>query len=318
MLQGASTAELKAETIRGGMQTPAHGRHPKILEGMTTPEEVLRITVGRLDSGRSSTSRQLLKAMVDKGASRPPHHRRLAAAAAHRRRARAAADRRRSTPVDTKQLCYSVLTDAQKLRFEEDHELDFSFGVEGLARFRANVYMQRGASPARSASSRIKIIPLEELGLPPVVTELCEQAARPRARHRPDRLGQVDDARVDDRPDQHAHARPHHHDRGSDRVPAPRTRRAWSTSARSAATRQSFKRALKYILRQDPDVVLVGEMRDLETIEAALTIAETGHLCFATLHTNSAVQTHQPHHRRVPAAPAGAGARACCRSCSRA
>ena len=117
------------------------------------------------------------------------------------------------------------------------------------------------------------------------------QAARPRARHRPDRLGQVDDARVAARPRQPHAARAHPHDRGSDRVPPLAPHAASSTSARSAPTRPSFAEALRAALRQDPDVILVGEMRDLETIGTALTAAETGHLVFATLHTQSAPQT---------------------------
>src|SRR6516165_10457799 len=128
------------------------------------------------------------------------------------------------SPVDTKQLCYSILTDAQKHKFEEDSELDLSFGVKGLSRFRANIFMQRGAVAGAFRTIPFKILTFAELGLPSIVADLA-------------------------------------------------------------------KKPLKYILRQDPDVVLIGEMRDLETVEAALVISETGHLAFGTLHTNSAVQT---------------------------
>ena len=101
------------------------------------------------------------------------------------------------------------------------NELDLSFGVKGLSRFRANIFMQRGAVAGAFRTIPFKILTFEELGLPPIVAELAKQAARPGARHRPDRLGQVDDARGDHRQDQHRAAPAHHHDRGPDRVPAP-------------------------------------------------------------------------------------------------
>ena len=193
--------------------------------------------------------------MVDKGAATctsPPARRRGSASTASSCRSKTEP----LTPVDTKQLCYSVLTDEQKLRFEEDHELDFSFGIRSLARFRANVYMQQAC-----VAGAFRVDPVQDhpaRGARPAAGRhrAVRQAARPRARHRADRLGQVDDARVDDRQDQHAEQRSHHHRRGSDRVPAPAQDVRSSTSARSAATPTSFKRALKYILRQDPDVVL--------------------------------------------------------------
>ena len=149
---------------------------------------------------------QLLKAMVEKGASdlhittgSPPQ-------------LRIDGDSCRSrptplTPVETKQLCYSVLTDAQKHTFEEENELDLSFGVKGLARFRANVFMQRGAVAGAFRTIPFKILTFAELGLPPVVAETGQEAARAGARHRAHRLGQVDDARLDDRQDQHRAAR---------------------------------------------------------------------------------------------------------------
>ena len=163
--------------------------------------------------------------------------------------------------------------------------------MKGSSRFRANIYMQRGAVAGAFRTIPFKILTFDELGLPPVVAELREEAERPRAGHGAHRLGQVDDARGDHRQDQHRAAPAHHDDRRPDRVPAPAQALASSTSARSGRDTEGFKTALKYVLRQDPDVVLVGEMRDLETIEAALTISETGHLVFATLHTNSAVST---------------------------
>ena len=125
------------------------------------------------------------------------------------------------TPSDTKQLSYSVLTDAQKKRFEETLELDFSFGIKGLARFRCNMFNQRGAVGAVYRLIPEKIRSFQELGLPPVLADARRAAARPRARHRADRIRQVDDARGDDRQDQQGAARSHPHDRGPDRVRAP-------------------------------------------------------------------------------------------------
>ena len=129
--------------------------------------------------------------------------------------------------METKQLAYSVLTDAQKHRFEENLELDFSFGIKGLARFRANVFMQRGAVAAVYRTIPYEIRNFKELGLPPVIATHLRQAARPRARDRTHGLRQVHDPRGDARQDQHRAPRAHDHDRGPDRVPARRTRSAW-------------------------------------------------------------------------------------------
>lgn len=194
------------------------------------------------------------------------------------------------SPIDTKQLCYSILTDAQKLRFEEDQELDLSFGVKNLARFRANVYMQRGAVAGAFRIVPFNIVPLEELGLPPVVSELCEKprglilVTGPTGSGKSTTLASMID-RINQRHRNHIltiedpieFIHPH--------------KNSLVNQREIGADSQSYKRALKYILRQDPDCVLIGEMRDIETIEAALTIAETGHLAFATLHTNTAIQS---------------------------
>jgi twitching motility protein PilT len=194
------------------------------------------------------------------------------------------------TPVDTKQLCYSILTDAQKLRFEEDQELDLSFGVKNLSRFRANIFMQRGAVSGAFRSIPFKILTFDELGLPPTVAML---AARPRGlvlvtgptgSGKSTTLASIID-KINSETRQHImtvedpieYLHPH--------------KRCIVNQREVGSDTAAFKLALKYVLRQDPDVVLVGEMRDLETIEAALTIAETGHLVFATLHTNSAIQS---------------------------
>src|SRR5512136_694088 len=194
------------------------------------------------------------------------------------------------TPVETKQLCYSVLTEAQKHKFEEENELDLSFGVKGLSRFRGNVFIQRGAVAAVFRVIPYKILTFEELGLPPVVKEL---AAKPRGLvlvTGPTGSGKSTTlASIIDRinTDRHEHIVTI-----EDPIEYLHPHKGCLVNQREVgADTKGFKSALKYILRQDPDVVLVGELRDLETIEAALIVAETGHLCFATLHTNSCVQT---------------------------
>jgi len=194
------------------------------------------------------------------------------------------------TPVDTKQLCYSILTDAQKLRFEEDQELDLSFGVKNLARFRANVFLQRGAVAGAFRLVPFKILPLADLGLPAIVEELCEKprglvlVTGPTGSGKSTSLASM----IDRINTEHRH----HIVTVEDPIEFLHPHKNSLVNQREVgADTQSFKRALKYILRQDPDVVLIGEMRDLETIEAAVSIAETGHLAFATLHTNGAVQS---------------------------
>ncbi|HEY3489714.1 MAG TPA: type IV pilus twitching motility protein PilT [Candidatus Deferrimicrobiaceae bacterium] len=193
-------------------------------------------------------------------------------------------------PADTKRLCYSILTEVQKQRFEEEWELDLSFGIKGLSRFRANVYMQRGAVAGAFRTIPFRVRPFEELGLPPALKELCKKprglvlVTGPTGSGKSTTLAAMIDKINNERqehivtiedPIEYLH--PHKH--------------CLVNQREVNADTQSFKKALKYILRQDPDIVLVGEMRDLETIEAALTVAETGHLVFATLHTNSCVQT---------------------------
>src|SRR5690242_1758160 len=193
------------------------------------------------------------------------------------------------TSADTKQLAYSVLTDAQKHRFEETLELDFSFGIKGLSRFRANLFNQRGAVGAVFRAIPYEIKSFDALGLPAVVRKLCEKprglilVTGPTGSGKSTTLAAMIDKINQDR---HEHIitiedpieflHPH--------------KNCLVNQREVGADTVSFKKALKYILRQDPDVVLVGEMRDLETVEAALVISETGHLAFATLHTNSAVQ----------------------------
>ncbi len=194
------------------------------------------------------------------------------------------------TPVETKQLCYSILTDAQKHAFEENNELDLSFGVKGLSRFRANIFMQRGAVAGAFRTIPFKILTFQELGLPPVVAELSKKprglilVTGPTGSGKSTTLASIIDKINTER---HEHIMTI-----EDPIEYLHPHKNCLVNQREVgADTKSFKTALKYILRQDPDVVLVGEMRDLETIEAALVIAETGHIAFATLHTNSAVQT---------------------------
>jgi twitching motility protein PilT len=194
------------------------------------------------------------------------------------------------SPVDTKQLAYSILTDAQKHKFEEDNELDLSFGVKGLARFRANLFMQRGAVAAAFRTIPFKILSFQELGLPSIVGEI---ANRPRGLilvTGPTGSGKSTTlASIIDKINTEGH---YHILTIEDPIEYLHPHKSSVVNQREVgADTANFKKALKYVLRQDPDVVLIGEMRDLETIEAALVIAETGHLAFATLHTNGAVQT---------------------------
>jgi twitching motility protein PilT len=194
------------------------------------------------------------------------------------------------TPVETKQICYSILTDAQKHAFEENNELDLSFGVKGLSRFRANIFMQRGAVAGAFRTIPFKILTFQELGLPPVVADLSKKprglilVTGPTGSGKSTTLASIIDKINTER---HEHIMTI-----EDPIEYLHPHKNCLVNQREVgADTKSFKTALKYILRQDPDVVLVGEMRDLETIEAALVIAETGHIAFATLHTNSAVQT---------------------------
>ncbi|HEY4241060.1 MAG TPA: type IV pilus twitching motility protein PilT [Kofleriaceae bacterium] len=231
----------------------------------------------------------LLKAMTDKGASD------LHITAASPPRLRIDGDLVRLqtdplTPVDTKTLCYSVMNDAQKLRFEEDLEIDFSFGIRGMARFRANVYMQQGCVAGAFRVVPYKVIPLEDLGLPKIVHELCDRprglvlCTGPTGSGKSTTLASMID-RINSTLKGHIVT-------VEDPIEFQHQHKNCLVNQREIGRdSSSFKRALKYILRQDPDCVLIGEMRDHETVEAALTIAETGHLAFGTLHTNSAVQS---------------------------
>jgi twitching motility protein PilT len=194
------------------------------------------------------------------------------------------------TPVDTKSLCYSILTDAQKHKFEESNELDLSFGVKGLSRFRGNIFMQRGAVAGAFRTIPFEIKTFKDLGLPEVVNDLVKKprglilCTGPTGSGKSTTLAAMID-RINAERYEHIIT-------VEDPIEYLHGHKKCLINQREVnADTSSFKAALKYVLRQDPDVVLIGEMRDLETIEAALTVSETGHLTLATLHTNSAVQT---------------------------
>src|SRR5262245_5760471 len=194
-----------------------------------------------------------------------------------------------TTPESAAQLAYSVMSDEQRRRFETTRELDFSFGIKGMARFRANVFLQRGVVSMAVRKIPYDFLPLEKLGLPTVVREFTNRhrglvlVTGPTGSGKSTTLASLIDRINDTR---HSHIMTvedpieyvHHH------------KKCIVNQREVGADTNSFATALKYVLRQDPDIILVGEMRDLETIQAAVTIAETGHLVFATLHTNSAAE----------------------------
>jgi twitching motility protein PilT len=194
------------------------------------------------------------------------------------------------TPKDTLSLAYSVLTENQKKRFETESELDFSFGIQNLARFRGNVFKQRGCVSVVIRQIPFNVKTFNELGLPNVVAQLAD---RPRGLvlvTGPTGSGKSTTlAAMIDKVNKELKG---HIITVEDPIEFIHRHQTCIVNQREVGTdTNSFSAALKYALRQDPDVVLVGEMRDLETIQAALTIAETGHLAFATLHTNGAAES---------------------------
>ncbi len=194
------------------------------------------------------------------------------------------------TPVETKRLAYSVLTDAQKHRFEENLELDYSFGIKGLARFRSNVFYQRGAVSAVYRLIPYEIRGFQELGIPPIIEKLCEKPRGLVLVTGP--TGSGKSTTLAAMIDKINRERPCHIVTIEDPIEYLHSHKKAEVNQRELhSDTHSFANALRSVLRQDPDVVLIGEMRDLETIESAIRIAETGHLTFATLHTNSAAQT---------------------------
>ena len=194
------------------------------------------------------------------------------------------------TSEDTKRLVYSVMTDSQKHRYEEDLEIDFSFGIKDIARFRANIFTQRNSSAAVFRLIPYEIKSLEELKLPPILTTLTDKprglvlVTGPTGSGKSTTLAAMID-RINRDKTLHILTI-------EDPIEFLHRHKAALVNQREVHTDTSgFGPALRMVLREDPDVVLIGEMRDLETIEAALRIAETGHLTFATLHTNSAFST---------------------------
>jgi len=194
------------------------------------------------------------------------------------------------TPAETKQVIYSILNDTQKYKFEETWELDFSFGIKGIARFRANVFMQRGAVAGAFRRIPYEIWSFDKLGLPPVVGTLSDRPrglvliTGPTGSGKTTTLAAMIDKINNEKavhiitiedPIEYLHSH----------------KKAMINQREVHSDTKGFNEALRSVLREDPDVVLIGEMRDLETIQSAITIAETGHLTFGTLHTNSASQT---------------------------
>jgi twitching motility protein PilT len=193
-------------------------------------------------------------------------------------------------PKDTLQLAYSVLTENQKKRFETEDELDFSFGIQNLARFRGNVFKQRGCVAVVIRMIPFNVRTFSDLGLPPIVAKLADKprglvlVTGPTGSGKSTTLAAMIDKINKERKG--------HIITVEDPIEFIHRHQSCIINQREVGTdTKSFSNALKYALREDPDVILVGEMRDLETISATLTIAETGHLAFATLHTNSAAES---------------------------
>ncbi len=243
------------------------------------------------DTGESQrpTLAQLLRVMVEKGASdmhvtagSPPMLRIDGAVVPLKMPS--------LTSADSKHFCYAALTEEQRTTFEQRHEIDLSFNLKGSSRFRANIFLQRGAVAGAFRQIPFKILSFDELGCPPIVAEIANKprglvlVTGPTGSGKSTTLASIVD-KINNEQRLHIITI-------EDPIEYIHLHKLSVVNQREVgADTSSFKDALKYVLRQDPDVVLIGEMRDLETIEAALTIAETGHLVFATLHTNSAIQS---------------------------
>lgn len=193
-------------------------------------------------------------------------------------------------PKETEALAYSVLTEQQKKRFEQEAELDLSFAVQNLSRFRGNVFRQRGTVAMVIRQIPFEILGFQELNLPPVVAEFAERprglvlVTGPTGSGKSTTLAAI--------VDKINRSRKGHIVTVEDPIEFVHSHKGCIVNQREVGSdTESFARALKHVLRQDPDFILIGEMRDLETIQAALTIAETGHLALATLHTNSAAES---------------------------
>src|SRR5215207_10179265 len=192
-------------------------------------------------------------------------------------------------PKDTLQLAYSVLTESQKKRFEMEDELDFSFGIQNLARFRGNCFKQRGCVSMVIRQIPFNIRSFTDLGLPAVIAKMAEKPRGLVLVTGP--TGSGKSTTLAAMIDKINRERKGHIITVEDPIEFIHRHQGCIVNQREVGTdTKSFSNALKYALREDPDTILIGEMRDLETISAALTIAETGHLAFATLHTNSAAE----------------------------
>jgi twitching motility protein PilT len=194
------------------------------------------------------------------------------------------------TPNDTKHIAYSILTERQIKEFENEKELDMSFGIKGLSRFRVNMYLDRGSTAVAIRTIPYEIAGFEELGLPRAVRDVADKpqglilVCGPTGSGKSTTLATLID-KIN-------HERRCHVVTIEDPIEYLHTHRSSIINQREVyADTHSFAGALKHILRQDPDVIMIGEMRDLETIDAAITVAETGHLVFATLHCNDATQS---------------------------
>jgi len=194
------------------------------------------------------------------------------------------------TPDNTRQLCYSVLTDLQKNKFEENNEIDLSFSIKGLSRFRANIFTQRGAVAGAFRAIPFDIKPLRELGLPDMLSDLIKKPhgllliTGPAGSGKSTTMASIIDTINSER---EAHIVT-----VEDPIEFIHNHKKCIINQREVnSDTSSFQSALTNIMRQDPDIVFISELRDSDTIEAALTLAETGHFTLATLHTNSAIQT---------------------------
>jgi twitching motility protein PilT len=240
-------------------------------------------------SGTSVNLRALLEEMIERDASD------LHITAGERAKLRVDGDITNSeleyvlTPKDTLQLAYSVLTENQKKRFEMEDELDFSFGIQNLARFRGNCFKQRGCVSMVIRQIPFNIRSFTDLGLPGVIAKMAEKPRGLVLVTGP--TGSGKSTTLAAMIDKINRERKGHIITVEDPIEFIHRHQGCIVNQREVGTdTKSFANALKYALREDPDTILIGEMRDLETIQAALTIAETGHLAFATLHTNSAAE----------------------------
>jgi twitching motility protein PilT len=194
------------------------------------------------------------------------------------------------TPDQTRQVCYSILTDAQKSRFEATKELDFSFGIKGMARFRVNLFFQRGAVSGVFRRIPLEVPEIDSLGLPKIVGDFVNYPTGLVLITGP--TGSGKSTTIAALIDKINRERRGHIITLEDPIEYVHPHRTSIVNQREVGVDTvSYRSALKHVLRQDPDVCMMGELRDLETIDAALNICETGHLVFATLHTNSAIST---------------------------